>query len=193
MNRSHLWKFLLIAFVVVWAIFEMTPLTSRDLLLEFQHKARRPDATFSNIVVTANEFQAKNPNRTFANLKEAVGTNEIAHYFPQYNVKGQKDPNRFVLHQLQREASGRIHLGLDLQGGSSFLVEMDTNQLSRAEEKQTALENAVEVLRKRVDNLGVAEPLLQPQGTRSILIQLPGLSESAKQNARETIEKAAFL
>jgi protein-export membrane protein SecD len=97
------------------------------------------------------------------------------------------------LHQLQQDAAGKVHLGLDLQGGSSFLVEMDTNQLSRAEEKQTALENAVEVLRKRVDNLGVAEPLLQPQGTRSILIQLPGLSESAKQNARETIEKAAFL
>jgi SecD/SecF fusion protein len=193
MNRSHLWKLLLIAFVVIWSIFEFTPPSSRDLLLEFQRNARRPDATFSNIVQRAQELQKEMPNRTFANLKEAVGTNEIAHYFPQFNVKGQKEPNRFVLHQIQRQASGKVRLGLDLQGGSSFLVEMDTNQLSRAEEKQSALENAVEVLRKRVDRLGVAEPLIQPQGANSILIQLPGLSESDKQEARQTIEKAAFL
>src|SRR5205814_1834935 len=151
MNRSHLWKALLIAFIVAWSIYEFTPPSSRDLLLEFQHTARRPDATFSNIVERAHELQKEMPNRTFANLKEAVGTNEIARYFPQYNVKEQKDPNLYILHQLQRETAGKVHLGLDLQGGSSFLVEMDTNQLTRVEEKQTALENAIEVLRKRVD------------------------------------------
>ena len=193
MNRSHLWKLLLIAFIMMWAIFELIPPTPRDLLVEFQHKSRRPDATFSNILAQARELQAKMPNRTFANLKEAVGTNSIARYFPQYNIQGQKDPNNFILHQIQREAAGKIRLGLDLQGGSSFLVEMDTNQLSRTEAKDTALENAVEVLRKRVDRLGVAEPLLQPQGAKSILIQLPGLSESDKETARKTIEQAAFL
>jgi hypothetical protein len=41
MNRSHLWKFLIIVFVVVWAIYEATPLTSRDLLREFQRKSHR--------------------------------------------------------------------------------------------------------------------------------------------------------
>src|SRR5882762_2737700 len=195
MNRSHLWKLLLIVFVVVWAIFETTPPTSRDLLREFQRHSRRQDETFSNIVTRAAQMQQEMPNRTFGNLIAAVGTNDIVRYFPQYadKAKGQKDPNLYVLHQIQRESAGRIRLGLDLQGGSSFLVEMDTNQLSRTEEKQTALENAVEVLRKRVDKLGVAEPMLQPQGANQILIQLPGLSESDKQSARETIEKAAFL
>src|SRR6266850_264842 len=199
MNRRHLWKFFLILFILAWSIFEMTPPTSRDLLLEFQHQARRPDDAFSNIVAKAHQLQQQNPNRTFANLKEAVGTNDIARYFPQYNVKGQKEPNNYVLHQLQRDSSGRIRLGLDLQGGSQFLVEMDTSKLSdtnettRANAKESALENAVEILRNRVDKLGVAEPLLQPQGSQSILIQLPGLSEADKDEARATIEKAAFL
>ena len=111
MNRSHLWKLLLIAFVVLWSIFELTPPKSRDLLLEFQRNARRPDATFSNVVQRAQDLQKEMPNRTFANLKEAVGTNDIARYFPQFNVKGQKEPNNFVLHQIQRQAAGRIRPG----------------------------------------------------------------------------------
>jgi len=193
MNRSHLWKLLLIVFVVVWSIFELTPLASRDLIQEFQKLARRPDENFNAILAKARQLQQQTPTRTFANLKEAVGTNDLAKYFPQYNVKGQKEPNTYILHQVQRAASGKIRLGLDLQGGSQFLVKMDTNQLARAEEKQTALENAVEVLRKRVDKLGVAEPLLQPEGADRILIQLPGLSEADKDEARSTIEKAAFL
>src|SRR5437660_7268945 len=195
MNRSHFWKLILIVFIVVWAIFEMTPPTSRDFLLEFQRRAVRPDQSFSNIVARAKELQQQNPNRTFANVKEAVGTNDISRFFPRYDVKGQKDPNNYVLHQLQRDTAGKIRLGLDLQGGSSFLVAMDTNQLKRAEEekKESALENAVEVLRKRVDSLGIAEPVLQPEGSDKILIQLPGLSEADKDEALSTIQKAAFL
>src|SRR4029077_5651863 len=45
----------------------------------------------------------------------------------------------------------------------------------------------------RVDKLGVAEPVIQPVGNNSILIQLPGLSESIKDMARRQIKKAAFL
>src|SRR5258706_15141051 len=186
MNRSHVWKFFIILFVLLWSIFEITPPTSRDLLLEFQHKARRPDETFAGIVARAKQLQQENPNRIFGNLQQAVGTNDLVRYFPQYNVKGQKEPNTFILHQIQREASGKIRLGLDLQGGSQFLVVMDTNQLARVEDKKSALENAVEVLRKRVDQLGVAEPLLQPEGDDKILIQLPGLSEADKDEALKT-------
>src|SRR5712672_1390121 len=98
MNRSHLWKFLIIVFVVVWAIYEATPLTSRDLLREFQRKSHRQDEAFSSIVAKATQLQRELPNRTFGNLIEAVGTNDLTRYFPQYaaKAKGQKDPNRVV-------------------------------------------------------------------------------------------------
>jgi preprotein translocase subunit SecD len=64
---------------------------------------------------------------------------------------------------------------LDLQGGISFLVKMDTSSLTNENDLDAALSQAVEVLRKRVDRFGVAEPLIQPAGENSILIQLPGL------------------
>src|SRR6185503_6159255 len=49
------------------------------------------------------------------------------------------------------------------------------------------------VIRRRVDNLGVAEPVIQAAGDKQIVVQLPGLSESDKERARELIAKAAFL
>ena len=55
------------------------------------------------------------------------------------------------------------------------------------------MSQAVEVLRKRVDAFGVAEPIIQPAGGNRILIQLPGLSEADKENAKAQIQKAAYL
>ena len=193
MNRNHLYKLALVVFVVVWSLSEAYPPSGQDLILTFQRNARNRDATFSNIVERAQTLQKTIPNRTFGNLKEAMGTNDITGYFPQFPAKSEKNPSTFVLNRVQRLASGKIKLGLDLQGGSSFMVEMDTNKLERAQEKDSALANAVEVLRKRVDKVGVAEPLIQPAGNNRILIQLPGLSEADRESARRQIEKAAFL
>src|SRR5260221_4957100 len=193
MNRNHLWKLLLIIFVVAWSAFEIYPPNGRSIIEVFNEEASRKDANFSNIVARAQQLQKENPNRSlFADLKDALGTNEIARYFP-FDVKGEKNPNSAVLYHLQQEAAGRIKLGLDLQGGTSFLVEMDTSKLSQSSQRDTALADAVEVLRKRVDKLGVAEPLIQPAGNNRILIQLPGVSEAEKDTARRQIEKPPYL
>ena len=194
MNQKHLWQLLLIIFVVAWSVVELTPPTGRDLMADFQAKAIKKDAAFSNIVATAERLQKELPGRTFGNLKDAVGTNDITPYFGHlFNPKGEKNPSAWMLNKLQRESAGKIKLGLDLQGGTSFLVGMDTTKLSTNSEQSVVLANAVEVLRKRVDRLGVAEPLIQPSGEDRILIQLPGLSQSDMDSARKTVEKAAFL
>ena len=51
----------------------------------------------------------------------------------------------------------------------------------------------MEVLRKRIDRFGVAEPIIQSAGGNRILIQLPGLSQSDKESAREQIQRTAYL
>jgi SecD/SecF fusion protein len=195
MNRSHLWKFLLIVFVTAWAVYSMYPPTTGDVLDKFKEdvQIQLRDAAFTNIVQKAEALHKQFPDRKYSNLREAIGTNDITRYFPYYNTKGEKNPTQFILHRLQREVAGKIRLGLDLQGGSSFLVEMSTNKLGEAEARQTALSHAVEVLRRRVDNLGVAEPIIQSVGENNIIIQLPGLSEEVIETARRQIQKAAFL
>src|SRR6266566_2014162 len=195
MKRKNVWKWLLVAFVLAWALWEINPPTSRDLIEEFQGRAVNTDTNFTAIVQRARELQkqAQAPNRAFASLLEAIGTNNITRYFPFVNPAAEEDPTLAVLHRLQREAAGKIKLGLDLQGGVSFLVRMDTNQIAQAEQKSRALDQAVEVLRKRVDRLGVAEPIIQKAGENRIMIELPGLSEEEKESAKRRIRRAAFL
>jgi len=163
------------------------------LIKVFRDQAEFTDTNFTAIVSRATELQHKAPNLTFAALRTAVGTNDLTRYFPSLVEEGDSDQTRAILNKVQLKAAGKIKLGLDLQGGTAFLVSLDTNKLEKISDRSHALDQAVEVLRKRVDRFGVAEPLIQPQGENRILIQLPGLSEADKESARMQIEKAAFL
>ena len=183
MTSNHRWRLLIILFIVGWASYELWPPKGRNLITDFDRLADfgARDTTFTNILKQARELEQKNPDRGFGNLKDAVGTNDLTRYFPFVtSAKDQKDPNAAVLNRLQRDAAGKIKLGLDLQGGTSFLVGMDTSRLNtdtnaanNLERRQLALSHAVEVLRKRVDKFGVAEPVIQQAGDDQILIQLP--------------------
>lgn len=57
--------------------------------------------------------------------------------------------------------------------------------------KQMAVEQALETIRNRVDEFGVAEPTIQRTGTEGILIQLPGIQDPAR--AKSLIGKTAQL
>ena len=200
--KSNFSRFLLVIAIIAWALFEVYPPTSRDLLKEFARRAEKQDAAFKSIVDQANAFQKAGTNNEFIALQTAIGTNDLQKYFPFIPAQNQLHPNTFILNHLQRDASGKIKLGLDLQGGTSFLVEMDTNVLfnadtntvqQRSEVASAALSQAVEVLRKRIDRFGVAEPIIQSAGGNRILIQLPGLSQSDKESAKQQIQKTAYL
>ena len=193
MKRNLFWKSLLILFVVGWSLWELYPLTPRNLIDEFDNRADKRDATFTNILQQARQADQASPGRAYQNLVAAIGSHNLTNFFTSIKVAGESDPNRAILHQLQLDSAGKIKLGLDLQGGTSFLVSLETNSLEKASAQQTALAQAVEVMRKRVDKFGVAEPLIQPVGDNRILIQLPGLSEAEKTVAKSTIQKAAFL
>jgi len=151
MNRNHLWKLALILFVVLWSFYEMYPPRGRDLIQVFRDRAVSRDATFTAILQRAQQLQKTRPERQYGNLQEAIGTNDITRYFPYFEAKNESHPTTYILNRLQREAAGKIRLGLDLQGGTSFLVEVDTNRLENAQAADIALSQAVEVLRKRVD------------------------------------------
>ena len=180
--------------VLAWSVYETIPPTAKDLLLVFRQRAvNNRDQVFQGIFQKAQQLQKASPGKPYENLKEAIGTNDITRFFPFYEAAKETHPTTFILNRLQREAAGRIRLGLDLQGGTSFLVRMETNRLSDASDANAALSQAVEVLRRRVDKLGVSEPLIQPQGSDRILVQLPGLSAADQETAMELIRKAAFL
>jgi preprotein translocase subunit SecD len=75
-------------------------------------------------------------------------------------------------------------LGLDLQGGISVVLG------PKGEVKSDALGQAVEIIRNRVDSLGVAEPEVSRQGT-NIIVDLPGVKD--RDRARSLVGRTAEL
>src|SRR6202011_1972710 len=84
----------------------------------------------------------------------------------------------------------KITLGLDIKGGTSFLIRLvgGDKVVNRA-----MLEQAVEVIRKRVDYFGGGEPIISPVGNDRILVQIPGLDTAKIQEAREQLSRVAKL
>ncbi len=180
--------------ILLWSAYELYPPNSRPLLEQFEHEAENTqDPTFRSILTQARALSAQAPARAFENLLSAASTNSLERYFPKVEIPAGKDTNRVILNKLQRDAMGQIKLGLDLQGGMSFLVQMETNQFKDSSALERALDQAVEILRKRVDRFGVAEPVIQKSGEDRIEIQMPGLTEAEREAVTNTIQKAAFL
>ncbi|MFE5793262.1 protein translocase subunit SecD [Streptomyces sp. NPDC056503] len=80
-------------------------------------------------------------------------------------------------------------LGLDLRGGTRIVLETQDTPELRADAEAT--DRALEVLRKRVDGLGVAEPSLARAGENRIVVELPGLRDPRE--AAEVIGRTAQL
>ena len=87
--------------------------------------------------------------------------------------------------------SKKIRLGLDLQGGTSFLIRL----VPQTETGITPdlLDQAVEVIRKRVDQYGVSEPVISPQGKDRILVQIAGLDAKQTAEAQAQLQRVAKL
>jgi protein-export membrane protein SecD len=84
-----------------------------------------------------------------------------------------------------------LKLGLDLRGGTHLLLEIDSSQLDSNITVKDAVDRAIEIMRNRVDQFGVAEPWIARQGDRWIVIQLPGIKDP--QTAKDLIGKTALL
>jgi SecD/SecF fusion protein len=84
-----------------------------------------------------------------------------------------------------------INLGLDLQGGTSFLIRLKKTEGQTVDPH--VLDQAVEVIRKRVDKFGVSEPVITKAGTDRILVQIPGLNAEKIEDARKQLQQVAKL
>jgi SecD/SecF fusion protein len=80
-------------------------------------------------------------------------------------------------------------LGLDLRGGTQIVLE--TRDTSTAKADKEATDRTLEVLRRRIDALGVSEPSLTRSGKNRIIVELPGVQDPAK--AAEVIGRTAQL
>jgi SecD/SecF fusion protein len=116
----------------------------------------------------------------------------VWYLFPSYQYYTMTPQQRAAMPpaQLSELRKKSLHLGLDLQGGMHLVLEVDRSRLDAAEAKD-APDRAMEIIRNRVDQFGVAEPLIQKEGDDRIVVQLPGLTDPER--AKELIGKTALL
>jgi len=107
---------------------------------------------------------------------------------------------------------GKIKLGLDLKGGSSFVVEVDAADVAKKmveggeaesveaigesklkEQVKRVQEIAVEVIRNRIDVLGTSEPEIYPEGDSRIVVRLPGADTETRTEAKAQMSRDAVL
>jgi preprotein translocase subunit SecD len=80
----------------------------------------------------------------------------------------------------------KTHLGLDLQGGTQLLLQMKTEEIPAGQSIADYNDRARRVIDRRINGLGVSEPVIQAVGDDKILVQLPGIDDLQKANELAT-------
>ena len=107
--------------------------------------------------------------------------------FPRTVVERVKRNGEFVYDTVRRVPLKR---GLDLQGGMHLALEVDESK-GAVPNKATAIDNALKVVRNRIDEFGVSEPVVQKAGNERIIVELPGIDDPLR--AQDVVQKSAFL
>lgn len=84
-----------------------------------------------------------------------------------------------------------IKLGLDLQGGFEVLYKVEPLEKGKAKIDEAALKSTAQALDKRINVLGVSEPVIQIEGKDRIRVQLAGITD--QNEAREMLSTEANL
>ncbi|MCB5223576.1 MAG: protein translocase subunit SecD [Candidatus Cloacimonadaceae bacterium] len=84
----------------------------------------------------------------------------------------------------------RLNLGLDLKGGTQTVLTVNTTGMSEKDAKE-AVDGNMRIIRSRIDQFGVAEPVIQRSGENDILVQLPGVKNPRA--AADLLTKSAEL
>jgi preprotein translocase subunit SecD len=96
------------------------------------------------------------------------------------------------LYQNYQESGSPVKLGLDLQGGMHLVLEIDDPEnLLSMEVKSDLISQSERVLRNRVDELGVEEPLIQKVGQDRLIVELAGVTD--EERAKEIVGTTALL
>jgi len=104
----------------------------------------------------------------------------------RFNSVSERDAARLKL-----EDEYRDFVFNDSNDDRSWFVELSLNPNAILEEKKSAIEQNISTLRNRVNELGVAEPVIQRQGDDRVVVQLPGVQDTVR--AKEILGATATL
>lgn len=101
--------------------------------------------------------------------------------------------NALVISHVREKARATLRKGLDLGGGTEFILGFDEDSVPEDRTVEQITNQIVEIMRNRVDTMGVVEPEIKPLGGSSISLTMPTTTEGRKAEIRETITQTAKL
>ncbi len=132
MDKSLMWRVILILAVVAVCVLASSPLTERDVREFLKTEAVNPDDSFRELLAAMQKeydrAAKKVPVSGIDLLKEKTREMglDLTRYFPEAGVD-----NEAVLKYVNRQTRGKLNLGLDLQGGMHVVLEVDELELLR--------------------------------------------------------------
>ena len=221
-SRTWFWKIAvsLVALAVAWYEFHPIAPTPLEQFVPTQVIAQKPE--FDKLHAEALERVKRYKDAAVAADQKSVsyfqalrdigeGRGRAApvdfrpFFFTEAQIVSEPDQakrNGIVLKQLLVGSQGRLKLGLDLQGGVSFTLKVDPTGAESGEktagDKSSVshadmVNQALQVMEQRVNQFGVAEPVLRPVGDLSLEIQLPGEDAANNPDVIDSLKKPAKL
>ena len=221
-SRTWFWKIAvsLVALAVAWFEFHPIAPIPLDQFVPTQVIAQKPE--FDKLHAEALERVKHNKDAAVAADKKSVsyfqalrdigeGRGRAApvdfrpFFFTEDQIVREPDQtkrNGIVLKQLLVSSQGRLKLGLDLQGGVSFTLKVDPTGAESGEKgvgdksnvsPADMVNQAIQVMEQRVNQFGVAEPVIRPVGALSLEVQLPGEDAANNPDVIDALKKPAKL
>jgi len=202
MLRNNLWKLILSAAIVLWAVFTLLPLKDQDFGVYVNNNVSAKPADFAKLMTKVGDrIKSGRATGVYVALKQ-IGVEEkldLSVYFPQIRLeetlKNVEKRNNILLDELLRRSKGHLQLGLDLKGGVAFTLQVDEQAIAKStkENRSEKLTKAIDIIGNRVNGLGVAEPIIRPLGESRIEVQLPGISTKENPQLVDALVKPARL
>jgi SecD/SecF fusion protein len=204
MFKRHLWKIVFSVAIAVWGITELLPLQDAPSFAQWakEHATDKP-ADFAKLVdEAAARKKAGTAASEFVALKQ-IGKErkvDLTVYFPNVNIektlRNVEKRNELLLNELLLRSKGRLQLGLDLKGGVAVTLEASDRPGAPAVDEQQRKEKitkAIDIIGQRINQYGVAEPIIRSVGTNRIEIQLPGVNTKDNPEIVDVLKKPAQL
>ncbi len=209
MLQRHLWKIICTLALLGWALWEIIPLNDTPFVDYARAHATAKQTEFNKLMDEAvARSKASTDSKTGAKLSEFVALKQISaerkidltQHFPKIwiedSLKNVEKRNDILLNELLRRSRARLQRGLDLAGGIAVTLEVDEKAAGAKDDVQSRQEKitkAIDIIHKRIDQFGVAEPIIRPIGTTRIEIQLPGLNTKDNPEVVDVVKKPARL
>ena len=184
--------------IVTMVIFAaaMYPLTPKNFYETFKGLLKdKNDPVAAELIADAQARQAKDRDIFESQALLAAADEKGVNLANMLKGEGLEN-NRDAMSLIRKKASSSIRLGLDLNGGVEFYLELLPD-----EDKKEEIENdfkhyrdvAIEQLRKRLEQMKIFEAELAPSGERHIVLRAPIVTNDEKAKLRDMIQMSAKL